>query len=107
MYNIHPSSPSLPPYPPPPLPSHPLPSPPPPFPSLPLPSPPLPPSLPPSLPLVTQQFHCPFQPKQSPSCNFIIEMISTIAERNQGSVVGDGDYIDNTEHDDYVDDVGN
>ena len=34
-------------------------------PSLP-PSPPLPPSLPP-LPLVTQQIHCPFQPKQSPS----------------------------------------
>ena len=26
--------------------------------------------LPPSLPLVTQQIHCPFQPKQSPSLAF-------------------------------------
>ena len=42
MYNIHPSPPSLPPSPP----------------SPPLPSP---------LPLVTQQIHCPFQPKQSHS----------------------------------------
>ena len=41
----------------------PLPSPPP----SPLPSPPLPPPFPPSLPLVAQQIHCPFQPKQSPS----------------------------------------
>ena len=49
MYNIHPFSPSLPP-----LPSRPLP----------------PPSLPPSLPLVTQQIHCPFQPKQSPSYSY-------------------------------------
>ena len=57
----------------PPLPSPPLPSPTPPlpYPALPYPpftSPPsLPPSLSPSLPLVTQQIHCPFQPKQSPS----------------------------------------
>ena len=55
MYNIHPSSPSLPTLPPsiPPSLSPSLP------PSLPLPSHPL--------PLVTQQIHCPFQPKQSPS----------------------------------------
>ena len=62
MYNSHPSPPS------PPLPSPPpLTSP----PSLPPPSlRPLPPTLtsPSSLPpLVTQQIHCPFQPKQSPS----------------------------------------
>ena len=44
-----------------------LPSPTPPLPYPTLPSPPLPPSLSPSLPLVTQQIHCPFQPKQSPS----------------------------------------
>ena len=50
-----------------PLPSPPLPSPSLPFPPLPSPSPPLP-SLP-SLPLVTQQIHSPFQPKQSPSVN--------------------------------------
>ena len=69
MYNSHPSSPSLPSLPslPPSLPpSPPLPT----IPSPPLPSPPLPspPSLPPfPLPLVTQQIHCPFLPKQSPS----------------------------------------
>ena len=59
----------IPPLPSPPLPSPPLPSPTLPFPippSPPLPSTPLPP-FPPSLPLVTQQIHCPFQPKQSPS----------------------------------------
>ena len=64
MYNSHPSPPSppssLPPSPP--LPCPPLPS--PPLPSSPLPSLP---SLPPSLPLETQQIHCPFEPKQSPS----------------------------------------
>ena len=27
-----------------------------------------PPAIPPHLPLMTQQIHCPFQPKQSPSC---------------------------------------
>ena len=47
-YNSHPSPPSSPS----------------PIPSLP-PSPPL--HSPPSLPLVTQRIHCPFQPKQSPS----------------------------------------
>ena len=54
MYHSRPSPPSLslPPY---------LPS----LPSPPLPSPPLPSS--PFLPLVTQQIHCPFPPKQSPS----------------------------------------
>ena len=58
MYNSHLSPPS------PPLsPSLPSPS---PFP-LPLPSP--------SLPLVTQQIHCPFQPKQSPSLLVIYETI--------------------------------
>ena len=46
MYNSHPSSPPSPPSP-----------------------PSLPPSLPPSPPLPSpQQIHCPFQPKQSPSC---------------------------------------
>ena len=74
MYNSHPSlPPSLPPSHPPSIP----PSLPPPtsLPSLPpLPSPPslplLPsPPLPPSLHLVTQQIHCPFQRKQSPSLN--------------------------------------
>ena len=30
-------------------------------------------SLPPSLPLVTQQIHCPFQPKQSPSTVYVSE----------------------------------
>ena len=80
-----PHSPPLPPSLPPPTSLHPLPSLPSPS-SLPLPnlppSPPLPPFLPPSRPsififpsfpslpppLVTQQIHCPFQPKQSPSC---------------------------------------
>ena len=77
MYNSHPSPPSLscltpsslPPSLPPSLPSPPLPSPPLPSPPLPSsPSPPLPsPPFPPSLPLVTQQMHCPFQSKQNPS----------------------------------------
>ena len=67
---LSPSLPPLPPLPSPSLPSPPLPYtalPSPPLPSPPLPSPPLP-SLP-SVPLVTQQIHCPFQHKQSPSLN--------------------------------------
>ena len=66
MYNSHPSPPSLPPSPPSTLPPSLPPSVPPSFPpSLP-PSPPLP-----SLPLVTQRIHCPFQPKQIPSLDYI------------------------------------
>ena len=52
-------------------------------PSPPLPFPTLPsllslPSLPPSLPLVTQPIHCPFQPKQSPSCVLLLYVLSSL-----------------------------